>query len=347
MSTVYRNENSFCGPISMLKKLANGELVLVFREALRRPKPTHGDPTTRTSLLRSNDEGETWHSLVTPDPGGGNGTTVNQLSDGRLIVTNFHWKYVPLCRKEELAGRGGYREQTDLGMATACDGVFVTTSDTDGYTWEATRRIEAPDAELYTTAGRVVELADGSLLIPMNGKRPGDVSNGCWLMRSIDGGATWGDGGTVAAGRSDRSFHELRILPLPSGRILAMMRTRDANFCQSHSADAGETWSAPEETPAWCGGSSPGDLLLLRDGRVLFTYGHRRPPYGVRACLSADEGRSWDMAREAVLRDDGLGRDMGYPSSEQLDDGSILTVHYWHEEDQVRYLAGVRWQPDA
>jgi hypothetical protein len=39
-----------------------------------------------------------------------------------------------------------------------------------------------------------------------------------------------------------------------------------------------------------------------------------------------------------------LGRDMGYPCSEQLDDGSILTAYYWHKEDQVRYIEGTRWR---
>jgi hypothetical protein len=86
---------------------------------------------------------------------------------------------------------------------------------------------------------------------------------------------------------------------------------------------------------------------MLQDGRVLATYGHRRPPFGVRACLSEDEGETWDVANEKVIRDDGLDRDMGYPSSEQLDDGSILTVYYWHEEDQIRHLVSSRWTLDS
>ena len=77
-----------------------------------------------------------------------------------------------------------------------------------------------------------------------------------------------------------------------------------------------------------------------------YSYGHRREPYGVRACLSEDGGDTWDLDNEVVLRDDGLGRDMGYPSSEQLEDGDILTVYYWHSEDEIRYLAGTRWNVD-
>ena len=45
---VYRNEDSYCGPISMLAKLPDEELLLVFREAKWRGRVTHMDPTTRT-----------------------------------------------------------------------------------------------------------------------------------------------------------------------------------------------------------------------------------------------------------------------------------------------------------
>ena len=41
MGIVYHNNHSYCGPISMLKRLMNGHLVLVFREALWRGVPVH------------------------------------------------------------------------------------------------------------------------------------------------------------------------------------------------------------------------------------------------------------------------------------------------------------------
>ena len=63
----------------------------------------------------------------------------------------------------------------------------------------------------------------------------------------------------------------------------------------------------------------------------------------MRACLSADGGETWDVAHEVIIRDDGLDRDMGYPSSVQLNDGRVLTVYYWHGEDQVPYLEGSFW----
>lgn len=36
---------------------------------------------------------------------------------------------------------------------------------------------------------------------------------------------------------------------------------------------------------------------------------------------------------------------MGYPSTVELDDGRLLTVHYWHGEDQIRHLQAALWPP--
>ncbi len=42
-----------------------------------------------------------------------------------------------------------------------------------------------------------------------------------------------------------------------------------------------------------------------------------------------------------ILRDDGLGFDIGYPTSAQLDNGDILVTYYYFNEDKgVRYIAG-------
>ena len=342
---IYRNDHSCCGPISMLKRLENGDIVLVFREALWRGVRSHGDPTTRTSLIRSTDGGETWHTQVTPDPSGGNGTSINQLSDGTLLVNSFHWDFAPMSRKHELQGRDGYHERNPLGIASANGGIWTAKSGDGGYTWAAPRRVDTTGYFGPSTAGRVVELQDGTLVMPLNGKRDQSGPGGVWIVRSTDGGNTWREPSDVAF-VDGIDLHEMRILPIGDGRIVAGMRTPDLNVHTSRSDEGGHTWSAPAETPIWSGGSSPFDLLSLQDGRVLSTYGHRRPPYGVRACLSDDGGETWDIANEKVLRDDGLDRDMGYPSSEQLEDGSILTVYYWHQEDQIRHLVGTRWSVD-
>jgi hypothetical protein len=109
-----------------------------------------------------------------------------------------------------------------------------------------------------------------------------------------------------------------------------MIREEKKKDClwQSESTDGGKTWTRPSRTPIW---GFPADLLVLKSGKILCTYGYRRRPYGVRACLSHDEGRTWDYRNEIVLRNDAPGPDCGYPSSVQRQDGTIFTAYYSSE----------------
>ena len=84
------------------------------------------------------------------------------------------------------------------------------------------------------------------------------------------------------------------------------------------SEDDKETWtflSRMTETdtlPEQHNGNPP-SLVLLADGRLCGIYGFRSPPYGMRARVSRDNGRSW--GREITLHDDARSWDIGYPKS--------------------------------
>jgi hypothetical protein len=346
---VYRNDDSYCGPISMLARLPGGELVLVFREAKWRGFRTHADPTTRMSLLRSRDGGRTWISQVTPDPTGGNGCAIARLSDGALLANAYHWLFVPIAERDRIADRPRQETQEFLGMARAGGGVFMTRSVTDGYTWEQAHRIPEPPAWPDVAChGQVLEFPDGGLLLPVTGRTGPDAQSHGVVLRSVDRGLMWGEPVSITADApSDVTFHETRLALCPSGRIVAMHRTPDRNYWRNHSTDGGRTWSESVESAVWCGGSSPPDLRVLADGRLLLTRGYRREPFGVRAYLSTDEGRTWDVEGEIILREDGPDRDVGYPSTAQMADGSLVTVYYWHTDDEIRHLQRTLWQlPD-
>ena len=60
--------------------------------------------------------------------------------------------------------------------------------------------------------------------------------------------------------------------------------------------------------------------------------------------MSHDNGRTW--TQEIILRDDGGGRDVGYPRTLQRPDGKIVTVYYFHDEPKSdRYVAATTWDP--
>jgi hypothetical protein len=91
----------------------------------------------------------------------------------------------------------------------------------------------------------------------------------------------------------------------------------------------------------------PAHLLRLRDGRILLTFGIRcKGFFGIGARMSKDDGKSWG-APEFLVNYEAVA-DGGYPSSVQLEDGTIVTAYYSHKvPHHHRYHMGVvRWKAD-
>ncbi len=332
-----------------IEKLQNGHLVVVFREAPPREPYTHVDSEARNVLVRSKDTGKTWGEKVivsedTSADGCFENCSVVQLKNGTLLVNSFKWHMV----KEDPFNHW-------------IEGTFIACSSDNGYSWQEPVIVKAPsDFKDVSTLGSILELPNGELLIPLytqeNGY-PGKRRAVSFVLKSLDMGKTWGNLRMIALDPFENlSFEEPALCYLPSGKILCMMRQElglaypQGYLYQSESLDNGETWSPPKRIDIW---GFPANLLPLRDGKLLCTYGYRRPPYGVRACLSYDEGKTWDLRNELVLRSDGFYTDLGYPSSIELEDNQILTVYYFHTQpttpppydyftrtDGIRFIAG-------
>ncbi len=130
-------------------------------------------------------------------------------------------------------------------------------------------------------------------------------------------------------------FCEPHALELADGRILVHIRAQKEglfSIYQCYSEDGGKSFSVPERIPVgeeqFHG--SPPHLLLTKSGKIVLTYGRRIAPFGQRARISEDGGKSW--SKEIILRSDGDGWDLGYPASAELCDGEILTVYYQRSE---------------
>jgi hypothetical protein len=160
-----------------------------------------------------------------------------------------------------------------------------------------------------------------------------------------DDGVTWQWLAEIPARKGDSAsnqYHELHAVEANDGTIIAHIRNHsDANkywTLQSESKDGGKTWSEPHPI---CYGL-PSHLLKLHDGRLLMTYGHRKPPFGNQARVSTDNGQTWSEAM--TISGDGKGGDLGYPSTVELADGSLLTV--WYEsmaEPKLAVLRQAHW----
>lgn len=90
--------------------------------------------------------------------------------------------------------------------------------------------------------------------------------------------------------------------------------------------------------------------MRLTDGRLLASYGYRIRPYGIRARVSEDDGRSWGP--ELILRDDAGSWDLGYPRAVSLSGGRVMVAYYFNRADDpiqcdggVRHIAGTIFTP--
>jgi hypothetical protein len=293
------------------------------------------DPAGKISLSRSTDGGRTWMPRVTAVDRPGvddRDPAIFQMSDGTAILT--------------LAD-------------------FLCVSTDNGFTWSAPRGtpVFGPRGAVEDEDGNIVY---GGLqrclqrnLTEIGGRRVTLQANAAF--RSRDKGASWEAAGTAVytvylPGRLDYIWYDEPFMCVIPGRywVFADRVDLDGLVRIIRSPDRGATWEPIITTPVW---GYPQHLLPLRDGRLLMSYGYRRPPYGVRACLSSDCGKTWDLDGEVVLRMDGgtsegqprkVGdTDLGYPASIQIDDDTILTVYYHNRAGSNCFIAGTFWRLPA
>jgi hypothetical protein len=223
-------------------------------------------------------------------------------------------------------------------------------------------------------AGHIIELPDGGLLMPLHGtltSREGlpSETTRSFLLRSDDGGYNWEYWATVAHDPSNIiRWWEPGMARLNDGKLVCLLRTdhrprrRIDNLWFTYSEDDGITWSPPQRTSLW---GFPADVIQLQDGRVLGIYGYRRAPWGVRGCVSED-GLSWDIENEFVIREGGAAVPpgdakaerfidqvlymqywhIGYPTVTQLDDGTIIAAYHEYSDDErpIQYLRCTRFR---
>jgi len=298
------------GYFPVLIKLRNGELAVVFRMG-----DYHVGQRGRIEFSLSRDGGRTWTMprIVTASQTDDRNPAFCQLRDGTLLVAFARvWGY------ENGLWRGD-RMRWQL---------LVTRSTNEGRNWSDPELLEVPIKGAVSPYGRMLQIDDGTILMAIYSQEY--ASNGLvetsYILRSEDNGLTWNDLTIVAKG-----YNETALLQLPDGDLLAALRgpfVQDGGECVaiSRSPDLGYTWSKPERVTV--GGEHPGDLFYLKSGKVLLTFGHRRVPYGVHAIVSLDGGRSWMFNRRVALVSYATDADCGYPSSVQLNDGTIYTAYY-------------------
>lgn len=135
----------------------------------------------------------------------------------------------------------------------------------------------------------------------------------------------------------DIYFYEPHAIQLPDGKIICHLRAENKDetlftLYQTESLDNGATWSKPRQIVRDDSGA-PGHLLMHSSGVLISTFSHRARPYGIWAVFSTDGGETW--SDETILYNAHDTDDLGYPSTIELSDGSLITAFYTRENDYV------------
>lgn len=334
-----------------LTRRRNGQLVLVWSGG----REAHICPFGRVDMMVSHDDGATWQwpQTILDSAMDDRDAGILETAQGTLLATTFtSLAYEPqlhAAEKKQPGDKGAWAaeklqrwqlahnrltaEQRKAGL-----GEWMTRSTDGGLTWSARY------PTIVNSPHGPIQLSDGRLLYAGKQLWTAEKKNG--VCESTDDGQTWRWLAEIQPREGDKAvdYHELHAVETADHRLIAHIRNhnkRDAGeTLQTESSDGGKTWSEPHSIGVW---GLPSFLLRLRDDRLLMTYGHRRPPFGNQARVSEDHGRTW--SEPILISADGAGGDLGYPSTVELADGTLLTV--WYEQmkgSPKAVLRQARWR---
>ena len=323
-----------------LARRRNGQLLLVCSGG----RESHVCPFGQVELMRSDDDGKTWTfprvllDLAIDDRDVG----ILETAKDTLLATTFSslaYEYQfnnGNINKWDVARQARWRgahNRISTAERKAQLGTWMLRSTDGGVTWST------PYDSIVNSPHGPIQLADGRQLYA--GK---DLwKSGQWIgvCESTDDGRSWKKLAQIPtrAGDDPSEYHELHAVEATNGTIVVQIRNNNpanrSETLQTESPDGGKTWSVPHSIGVW---GLPSHLLRLRDGRLLMSYGYRRKPFGNQARISTDHGNTW--GEPVTISGDGANGDLGYPSTVELQDGTLLTA--WYEQMSSRQHAVLR-----
>jgi sialidase-1 len=346
-------------------KKADGTIIVGFRQApdwqrvfvktlyKNFGKITHIDPASKAVYITSKDDGETWDEQVNilyddfvygvQDP------CLNILKDGTIFCTFFMWKVFKKEDIQDILPSDTIINDTWVGRT---DQAYSLRSFDGGKTWDEPVAVRYPGCLFLAVRGNCAELGNGALILPVYGDSQVGEPSQAILLKTNDLGKTW-EKVAVLASLPDYDLFEPNIYRTDSGKLVALIRSQRRGKCSAcdsgkanttplitcESLDYGRTWSKPVLRKIYS--PSPFQGIRLSSGNVLVAYGYRYQPFGLRAFIIDGECNNFDQIQDTVLRDDGIGMDIGYTSSVLLNNGDFLiTYYYFDEENGSRYIAG-------
>jgi hypothetical protein len=302
------DDNRYCS-FPGLARLPNGVLLAVYR--------CGGSHVSVDGVIRSKmsaDQGMTWSPESTVfDPGAGldaRDPEIKLLRNGTLLLTI----------------------STSIGAALNSSVIVMkgTINSDNAVTWSSPISVSSPfltAGKFYGSVSKVLELADGTILLPVYGQNSGDPSDpnfaNAAVVKSTDGGATWGAQVLIAAtDGSTKGYSESNGVILPDGRITLIIRQdiSPKGYYEAHSDDDGLTWSTPTEVISSATVGKPAVSLLASGAMLLVARTNSASRTGYAA--SWDTGATWTSF---TTYNNLLGTDM-YDSTELLSGGDVAAA---------------------
>jgi len=346
----------------------NGDLLLVV-DIMDRSAPHGTAPKMpRMVLLRSADRGHTWSQqgrldLRVTEVGPECFVDMLRTDSGRLVGflnaldQQYHVEKYPKAGDPYFI-EGGHNFRLDVLRSAQC-GVY---SDDEGKTWNYAPMDISPFKSFLADTISVFQAADGTLVRPFIGHLSQDELDSALestgLIRSRDGGLTWGDVSIVIKGRPGSAVwhNETSIVELPDGRWLCLARINDSNIdgfplfsARCYSSDKGYTWTHPvrnrfplaehslinlSDGAVISGGGSgggtieahitPEGVLKLRSILVQENGNCRTIPYHI----SYDDGFTWSYWGVLYRTEPGSPEHAGSVNIKQLDDDTAIAVYH-------------------
>lgn len=329
-------------------RLKNGELMAAasgFRLA-------HICPFGKAVAIRSTDEGKTWScpeiviDTVLDDRDGG----LCPFGESGLVVTSFNNSVAQQRAWAEEANHTPERKKyilSHLDMVPekkekeALGATFKISLD-NGKTFSKTY------VSPVTSPHGPIELSDGSILWVGT-----DFDEGVQVFSykvNLDG--TMEKQGVIENPKEltgegkECTLCEPYAFQATDGTIICHLRG-EQNFTiyQSVSDDGGKTWTKPEMLLPEYGGA-PSHIMCHSSGVLIAATGYRANPFGIDVMFSKDNGKTWDMGHRIYEQE--FSWDIGYPSTVELTDGSLLTVFYacpgYPDEEIQPVIMQQRWK---
>ena len=198
-----------------VERLQNGDILITARY----PDPRAEQPRTISGMKRSRDDGKTWegpiHQFIPSRPDHPTSFLayhgMAELNDGTILLP--------------ISGIGGPHQ-----------GVYLCRSTDAGESWSEPELVGDGIANFdwsdVHTYGKIRELSDGTLLMPVWGRLRGERVAASAQLRSVDGGRTWDEGVVLCRG----VIAQNELIELPDGRLMAIVASDDSPRGARHDA---------------------------------------------------------------------------------------------------------------